>query len=85
MFVKDNNRLYMKDDSGKVVAEIDYPETSPGVFTITHTFTDPSLRGQGIAAKLVEAAIEDIRSRGGEVRATCWYAAGWLEKHPEVK
>ena len=83
MFIKDNNRQYMTDDTGRVIAEIDYPETSPGVFTITHTYTDPSLRGQGIAAGLVEAAVEDIKAQGGEVRATCWYAAEWLGKHPE--
>ena len=81
MFIKDNNRLYMQDEAGKIIAEIDYPETSPGVFTITHTYTDPSLRGQGIAGKLVEAAVDDIKARGGKVKATCWYAAEWLEKH----
>ena len=42
-----------------------------------------SLQGQGVAGKLVQAAVDDIKSMGGEVRATCSYAVKWLEKHGE--
>ena len=37
--------------------------------------------GQLLSGQLVEAAVEDIKARGGKVKATCWYAAEWLEKH----
>ncbi len=79
-FIKDGNRFYMTDDSGNMIAEITFPETAPGVFTIDHTFVDESLRGQGIASKLVQAAVDEIESRGGAVEATCSYAVRWLEK-----
>ena len=77
-------RIYCADENGKVVAEITFPQTEPGVFTIEHTIVDSSLQGQGVAGKLVQAAVEEARSRGGEVRATCSYAVKWLEKHNEV-
>jgi len=80
-FIKEKSYIYAKDANGNVIAEIDYPETSPGVFTITHTYVDSSLRGQGIAAKLVEAAVDDIKSQNAEVRATCWYAVKWLSEN----
>lgn len=59
------------------------PCTQPGIYTIDHTFVDPSLRGQGMADKLVRAALEQIRKNGGTPAATCTYAVSWLEKHPE--
>lgn len=84
-FSAENNRIYKNDDSGKMIAEITFPETSPGVFTIDHTFVDDSLRGQGMADKLVRAAIENIHSKGGRVEATCSYAVRWFEEHPDVE
>ena len=49
------------DGGGRLVAEITFPCTQPGIYTIDHTFVDPSLRGQGMADKLVRAALEQIR------------------------
>lgn len=79
--IHEPNRIYGIDENGKVLAEITFPRTEPGVYTIDHTIVDSSLQGQGIAGKLVQAAVEDIRSQGGEVRATCSYAAKWLQKN----
>lgn len=79
-FVIEENRIYMTDDEGKVVAEVTFPETADGEFTINHTFVDESLRGQGMASKLVQAAVDEIEAKGGVVKATCSYAVKWLEK-----
>ncbi len=80
MFQIEKNRIYMKDAQGKLVADITFPETSPGVFTIDHTYVDDSLRGQGIASELVRSAVDEIQHRGGEVQATCSYAVKWLSE-----
>ena len=79
-FITEGNRIYMTDESGSMIAEITFPETADGVYTIDHTFVDESLRGQGIASKLVQAAVDEIEKRGGKVEATCSYAVRWLEK-----
>ena len=84
MFQKEQNRIFMNDEQGNLIAEVTFPETGPGVFTINHTFVDPSLRGQGIASKLVEAAVDEISARNGEVRATCSYAVKWLNERGKV-
>ena len=81
-FQKEENRIFAEDAGGKLLAEIVFPETEPGVFTIRRTFADGSLRGQGVAARLVLMAVEEIEARGGEVRATCSYAADWLKRRP---
>ena len=83
-FVKDKNRIYGEDKNGKVLAEITFPEVKEGVYNIDHTFVDESLRGQGIAKKLVEMAIEEIRNKNGRIEATCSYAKHYLEKRKEI-
>ena len=52
-----------------------------GTFNIYQTFVGESLRGQGIASKLVEKAVEEIELKNGQVNATCSYAKKWLEKN----
>ncbi|MBE6851142.1 MAG: N-acetyltransferase [Ruminococcus sp.] len=80
-FQKENSHIYCKNDFGQIIAEITFPEVEAGVFCINHTFVDDSLRGQGVAGKLVKMAVEEIQSRNGKVTATCSYAQNWLEKH----
>ena len=75
------NRISQKDENGRVIAEITFPETSPGIFVIDHTFVDESLRGKGVASMLVQAAVDEIKKRGGQVQATCSYAKKWLKEH----
>ena len=80
-FIKEQNRIYLQDETGKLLAEITFKEMEKGIYNIDHTFVDVSLRGQGIASKLVEEAVKEIEAKGGKVEATCSYARSWLEKH----
>ena len=80
-FKKGKNKIYLDDADGKIVAEIEFAEISKGVFNISHTFVDESLRGQGVASQLVEETVKEIESRGGKVQATCSYAQKWLDKN----
>lgn len=80
-FLKEDSRIYSLDGNKKVIAEITFEEIEKGIFNISHTFVDKSLRGKGIASKLVEMAVEEIQKRNGKVQATCSYAKKWLEKN----
>lgn len=80
-FKKTDSSIYLENEEGKIIAEITFLETEKGIFTIDHTFVDESLRGQGIASKLVELAVEEIKNKNGKVAATCSYAQKWLEKN----
>ena len=80
-FKKEENRIYAEDEEGNIVAEITFQEVEEGIYDINHTFVDESLRGQGIAGKLVEEAVKTIKERGAKVQATCSYASKWLEKN----
>ena len=51
---------------------------------IFHTFTDPELRGQGLAEKLTQAAFEYAKKNGLRVVPTCSYVKDtFLPKHKE--
>ena len=80
-FKKEENRIYLDNEDGKVLAQIEFEELENNQFNIYHTFVDEGLRGQGVASKLVKAAVEEIQSRGGTALATCSYAKSWIEKH----
>ena len=81
VFVGDETGIRKYDDEGKLIAEITFPETEPGVFTIDHTFVDDSLRVQGMAGTLVQLAVDEIQRREGVIAATCSYAKKWLEEN----
>lgn len=79
----ERNRIYVVED-GKEVGEVTFPERD-GVYVINHTYVDNRLRGQGIASDLVRRAVEEIESRGGQVKATCSYAQLWLARNRDCE
>ena len=83
-FIKEKNRIYLENKEGKIIAEITFEEIQGGVYNINHTFVDETLRGQGIASRLVEEAVKEIEARGAKVTATCSYASKWLEKNKSI-
>jgi predicted GNAT family acetyltransferase len=84
-FTTEKNRIFKQDESGKILAEILFPDEGPGTAAITRTFVDGSLEGQGIADKLMKAAVAEIKAQGKQAAPVCSYAVKWFEKHPEHK
>lgn len=41
------------------------------------------MRGKGIAAKLVDALIDDARDKGFKIIPSCSYVAAQFDRHPE--
>lgn len=80
---QENGRIYALDEGGRLVAEITFPTGPDGVPNIDHTFVDASLRGQGMAEKLVRAALTQLRENGQKATASCSYARRWFGEHPE--
>ncbi len=81
-YITENDRIYAKDDSDRIIAEITFPSRN-GLSIIDHTFVDSSLRGQGVAGELVKLAADKILSQGNRIGATCSYAVAWFKRHPE--
>ena len=54
------------------------------VLSLTHTGVPPALEGRGIAAALVQAALNHARQHGLTVRPLCSYAQAYMQRHPET-
>lgn len=50
---------------------------------MTHTGVPAALAGRGIAAALVQAALDHARANGLRVRPQCSYVQAYMQRHPE--
>ena len=51
--------------------------------TFTHTWTEPQLRGRGLAAQLVEFALAETKAAGLGALPLCWFVGDYIAGHPE--
>lgn len=82
-FIEESNRIYAKDCSGNVLAEITFPKTAENRISINHTFVDQSLRGQGIANHLMTLVVNKAKVNNWKIFAVCSYAKNWFKNHPD--
>lgn len=85
-FIFNENQIAYYSEDGKILAEITFPyiDSENRTVEINHTFVDESLRGQGIAGKMMEALSEYLKEHSVKAVPTCSYAAAWFSKHPEA-
>ena len=79
-FKENSEKIWLENEEGKVVAYVEFPEIN-GVANVMHTVVDKSLRGQGIAGKLMTALVEKMEKEGRKLELTCSYAIDWFEKN----
>lgn len=70
---------------GQRVAELTYRRTSGVEVNIDHTEVADSLRGQGVARKLLDAAVSWARETHTQLSATCSYAAAQFARDPSLR
>lgn len=82
--VKDNpsaSRFEVHVD-GELAGFAEY-KLKTGQISFTHTEVDDRFSGQGLASKLVRAALDEVRGRELAVLPFCPYVRGWIAKHPD--
>jgi uncharacterized protein len=62
-----------------------YYKVEGSVITFVHTEVPPELGGKGVGSRLVQAALDRVRSEGMTVIAECPFVKAWIGKHPEYK
>jgi predicted GNAT family acetyltransferase len=78
----DANRYTLMID-GQLAAVADYRINGDAI-SFHHTFTQPNLRGRGLAGEVVEFAVDDVEKNSTRrIVPMCWYVADWFEAHPE--
>lgn len=78
-FQEEKGRIFLNNEEGKLVAEATFPGEE--IWQFNRTFVDESLRGQGVAGKLVEAVVEKARKEGAKIAPVCSYAVAAFEKN----
>lgn len=69
------NKIWIENEEGKTVGEVDFFQDEQGDYDIVHTEVDDSMRGQ--------AAADYIRSTGHQTKASCSYASRWFMRHKD--
>jgi len=64
------------------LSKLDYIQDGKN-FVITHVGVHPSLRGQGVAGKIVETSLAYAKENELRVVPMCSYAAAYIRRHPE--
>lgn len=58
---------------------------APGMIIFHHTLAPRALRGQGLAARVVQAALTYARTENLKVMPMCWYVGEYINTHPEFQ
>ena len=69
---------------GNLAGVADYHVTGERI-VFPHTEIDRSMRGRGLGATLVQAALDDVRPSGRTVVPHCWFVAEFIDEHPEYR
>jgi uncharacterized protein len=62
-----------------------FTETRGHTVVFTHTEVDDAFQGRGLAGRLIQAALDDVRTRGEHVIARCEFTRAWIGKHPDYQ
>lgn len=84
-FVRKGFSFQKLDENNNKIAHIMFPKERDGVYNVKSTFVDESLRGQGVANKLMDELVDWAKEEDVKLMPTCSFAQKWLEKHPEEK
>lgn len=76
-------RRYTLRVDGQIASVVEYSVLG-NALSMTRTFTNPNLRGRGLAGKIVQFAVDDLEQNSSyHVVPMCWYVAQWFDQHPE--
>ena len=82
-FIHEGKAFRHYNAAGEMDAEITYVSKGEGVIEANHTFVDPSLRGQGVARRLVDRLADFARDENLKIHPTCPYVVALFEKSTE--
>jgi len=82
-FIIKESELYALDEQGNKIAKVLFPLEKEGLYNIKSVFVDTSLRGQGVAALMMEAVYKHIKEEKKMTIATCPYAVTWFDRNKD--
>ncbi|WP_284141203.1 MULTISPECIES: GNAT family N-acetyltransferase [unclassified Virgibacillus] len=80
-----NNTFYLGDSEQHAKAEITYVEKGQSIWIIDHTYVSKELRGQGIAALLMEKLLAHAEANNKKIIPQCSYAAAYMQSNKKYQ
>lgn len=80
---KGTNRFYVGESEENPLAEITYKPSGDDVISIDRTYVSNELRGQGMAKRLLEEAINYARSENKKIIPLCSFVKEQMENNKE--
>ena len=78
----ENERFVLYSEGNEVYVEYSMIGNDLNLY---HTYTHPALRGKGLAAHVVRAALEFAKENNLKVVPTCSYVQSFIAKNEEYK
>lgn len=72
-------------EQGKLLARMTYSRLGPAQVIIDHTEVDPSLAGQGVGRRLLDAAVAWARETRTKFLVTCPFASAQFARDPSIR
>ena len=79
----EKGRIYSLGENNELLAEATYVSVDECIVNVDHTYVNPSLRGQGVAGKMMVVVSEFLRENKLKAVASCSYANVWFQKNAE--
>lgn len=78
-----DERRYVLRENNELLAILDYTSNGHAI-SLTRAYTNPEHRGKGLAAEIVQHAVDDIEaSTDLRILPMCSYVGVWFDNHPE--
>lgn len=83
--VRDNSaRSRFELEADGVMVFMNY-RLSGDVISLDHTETPVAARGRGLASRLTQGVLDDVRSRGLKIVPRCPFVRAYVERHPQYR
>lgn len=84
MTLKNNtHRHRFESETGGKLSIVEYQQVDDETLALTHTEVDPSLEGQGVGTKLVEAVLQYAEQNNLKVVPLCSFVGAYVKRHPD--
>ncbi len=79
-FQHEEGMIVYRNENRELLAKITYRYESADCIAVEHTIVDESLRGQGVAKKLLDTLVSFARAENLKIRPLCSYVAAAFAK-----
>ena len=73
------------EQDGRRLAELTYSRANAALVIIDHTEVDPTLGGQGVGRRLLDAAVAWARETHTKFLVTCPFASAQFARDPSIR